>query len=252
MVCEHFKATGMIQKGNWILYELKLRDVERQLFTCEILLQRQRRKGFLQWIVTDNEKWIHYDNHKNKNCVWQMQEKNAINYTTKVKYSLFKGYAMYLVESQRHSVKWAAKTRWNNFWSTAILTTNQFELCIERKNGQNMPRETKWLFKMTTQSCVAKLVKDHLEALGWDVQCDPLLLPNISHSDYQLFWLMTDGQSEQCFSSYEDIKKGVDEWIASKDGELLRLWNPPFLRKMEKSSGLQWTILWNTIVFIWK
>jgi len=39
---------GMIQKqGNWVPYELKPRDVERRFFTCEQLIQRQQRKGFL-------------------------------------------------------------------------------------------------------------------------------------------------------------------------------------------------------------
>ena len=41
------RAMGMIQKQkNWVLYELKLRDVERRFFTCEQLIQRQQRKGF--------------------------------------------------------------------------------------------------------------------------------------------------------------------------------------------------------------
>ena len=48
---------GMIQKqGNWVPYELKPRDVERRFFTCEQLIQRQQRKGFLHWIVTGGEK----------------------------------------------------------------------------------------------------------------------------------------------------------------------------------------------------
>ncbi|KAG5310254.1 MOS1T transposase, partial [Pseudoatta argentina] len=38
----------MIQKqGHWVPYELKPRDVERRFGTCELLLQRQKRKGFL-------------------------------------------------------------------------------------------------------------------------------------------------------------------------------------------------------------
>ena len=42
------QAMGMIQKqGNWVPYELKPRDVERRLFACEQLLERQRWKGFL-------------------------------------------------------------------------------------------------------------------------------------------------------------------------------------------------------------
>ena len=33
-------------------YELKPRNVERRFFTCEQLIQRQQRKGFLHRIVT--------------------------------------------------------------------------------------------------------------------------------------------------------------------------------------------------------
>jgi len=58
---------GMIQKqGKWVSYELKPRDVERRFFTCEQLIQRQQRKGFLHWIVTEDEKWIFYNNPKKK------------------------------------------------------------------------------------------------------------------------------------------------------------------------------------------
>ncbi|GFV62774.1 mariner Mos1 transposase [Trichonephila clavipes] len=58
---------GRIQKqGNWVPYELKPRDVERRLFACEQLLARQRRKGFLQRIVTGDEKWVCYDNPKRR------------------------------------------------------------------------------------------------------------------------------------------------------------------------------------------
>ena len=57
----------MIQKqGNWELYELKSKDVERRFFTCEQLIQRQQRKGFLHRIMTGDEKWIFYDNPKKK------------------------------------------------------------------------------------------------------------------------------------------------------------------------------------------
>jgi len=54
------KSLGMIQKqGNWVPYELKPRNVERRFFTCEMLLARHKRKGFLHRIpVTGDEKWI--------------------------------------------------------------------------------------------------------------------------------------------------------------------------------------------------
>ena len=45
---------------------MKPRDIERRFFTCEQLIQRQQRKGFLHRIVTGDEKWIFYDNPKKK------------------------------------------------------------------------------------------------------------------------------------------------------------------------------------------
>ena len=57
----------MIKKqGDWVPYELTPRNVERRFSTCEILLSRHKRKGFIYRIVTDDEKWIHYDNPKRK------------------------------------------------------------------------------------------------------------------------------------------------------------------------------------------
>jgi len=47
VVSIRLRAMGMIQKqGNWMLYELKPRDVEKRFFTYEQLIQRQQRKGF--------------------------------------------------------------------------------------------------------------------------------------------------------------------------------------------------------------
>jgi len=55
----------MIRKQeHWMPYKLQPRDVERHLFTCEQLLQRQKRKDFLHYIMTGDEKCIHYDNPK--------------------------------------------------------------------------------------------------------------------------------------------------------------------------------------------
>ena len=68
--CEHtvskcLETLGIIQKqGHWILYELKLRDVEQHLVTCKQLPQWQKKKVFLHHIMTSNEKWIHYDKPK--------------------------------------------------------------------------------------------------------------------------------------------------------------------------------------------
>ena len=66
-ILKRLKAAGYIQKQrNWVLHELKLRDVERRFCMSEMLLERHKKKSFLHQIVTGNEKWIHYDNLKRK------------------------------------------------------------------------------------------------------------------------------------------------------------------------------------------
>jgi len=83
---------------------------------------------------------------------------------------------------------------------------------------------------------VAAPVKTYLETLKWEVLPHPPYSPNIAPSDYHLFRSMTHGLSEQHFTSYEDTKNCIDDWIASKD-EVLPTRYPRATRKMRKSSG---------------
>ncbi|UYV67343.1 THOP1 [Cordylochernes scorpioides] len=66
-ISNRLKVMGMVQKqGNWVPYELKPGNIERRICTCELLLKRQNRKGFLHRIMTGDKKWIHYDNPKRR------------------------------------------------------------------------------------------------------------------------------------------------------------------------------------------
>ncbi|GJQ74100.1 hypothetical protein Trydic_g19022 [Trypoxylus dichotomus] len=52
--------------GNGVPHELKKRNIESCLVTCEVLLQRRERNSFLHWIITGDGKSIQYDNPKCK------------------------------------------------------------------------------------------------------------------------------------------------------------------------------------------
>nr|CDS33127.2 gamma aminobutyric acid receptor subunit [Hymenolepis microstoma] len=56
-ISKQLKQLGMIEKGGyWVPHELKpRRGVERRLFACEQLVDRQTRKGFLHRIVTGDD-----------------------------------------------------------------------------------------------------------------------------------------------------------------------------------------------------
>ena len=60
-------------------------------------------------------------------------------------------------------------------------------------------------------------MKTYLETPKWEVLSHPPYSPDIAPSDYHLFRSMVFGLAEQRFHSYEDTKKWIDSWIASKD-----------------------------------
>ena len=68
-------------------------------------------------------------------------------------------------------------------------------------------------------------VKTYLETLKWEVLPHPPYSPDIAPSNYHyqhLFRSMTHGLFEQHFTSYDDTKNCIDDWIASKDEAFFR------------------------------
>jgi len=62
---QRLKALGKILKfGKWVPHELSERQVQQRETTCQLLLARFERKGFLHRIVTGDEKWIYFENPK--------------------------------------------------------------------------------------------------------------------------------------------------------------------------------------------
>jgi len=86
------------------------------------------------------------------------------------------------------------------------------------KNGQITRKDTtKWF--SNARSHVAKPIKEtkYVKALNWDVLSYLPYFPDIAPSDYHLFWSMTHLFEKRFYiSSYKDIKKWIDSWIASK------------------------------------
>ena len=91
------------------------------------------------------------------------------------------------------------------------------------KRSQYAKRHDKVIFQHdNARPHVAKVVKETLEALNWDVLPHRPYLPDIAPSDYHLFQSMAHGLAEQHFTSYEEAKNWVDSWIASKDEEFFK------------------------------
>jgi len=216
------KAMGMIQKeGHWVPYELKPRDIERRFFVSEQLLNRQKRKGFLHRIVTGDEKWIHYDNPKRRKS-WG---KPGHASTSTAKPNIHGSKLLLCIWWDQVGVVYYELLQPNE-----TITGDRYRLqlmrlsrALKEKRPQYERRHDKIILQHdNARPHVAKVVKKYLETLKWEVLPHPPYSPDLAPSDYHLFRSMTHGLAEQHFRSYEETKKWVDLWIASKPTSFFR------------------------------
>jgi len=67
-----------------------------------------------------------------------------------------------------------------------------------------------------TRPHVAKATQDHIVALNWELIPHTTYSPDIAPSDYYLFRSLQYHLADTHFVSFEEIQKGVDDFIALK------------------------------------
>ncbi|GBP07631.1 Mariner Mos1 transposase [Eumeta japonica] len=92
----------------------------------------------------------------------------------------------------------------------------------EKRPLYKQKHKKKILLHDNAQSHVAKTVKTYLETLQWEVLPYPPYSPDITSSNFHLFHSMAHGLADQRFNSYEEVKKWIDSWIASKNMTFFR------------------------------
>jgi len=161
------KSLGMIQKqGNWIPYELKPRNVERRFFTCEILLARNKRKGFLHRIITGDEKWIHYDNLKKRKS-W-----GPPGYASTAKPNIHEKKLMLCIWWDQLDIVYYELLKPNKTITGALYRTQLMRLsrALKEKRAHYYSRHDKIiLLHDNARPHVAAPVKTYLETLKWEV-----------------------------------------------------------------------------------
>ncbi|UYV77256.1 SETMAR [Cordylochernes scorpioides] len=208
-ISNRLKVMGMVQKqGNWVPYELKPGNIERRICTCELLLKRQNLK-------------IHYDNPKRRKS-WG---KPGHASTSTAKPNIHGKKLMLCIWWDQLGVIYYELLQPNE-----TITGERYQQQLMRlsralkiKCPLYAKRHDKVIYQHdNARPHVAKVVKETLEALQWDVLPHPPYSPDIALSDYHMFRSMTHSLAEQHFTSYEEAKNWVDVWIASKDEEFFR------------------------------
>ena len=145
----------------------------------------------------------------------------CFNIDSQAEYSWKKTHVVYLVGSAWCRVLWVAQTERDHYWGSLSNTIDEIEPSTQ---GKTHPLLQAWQNYSPAYNAphVAAPVKIYLETLKWEVLPHPSYSPDIALSDYYLFRSMTHGLSEQHFTSYEDTKNCIDDWIASKDEAFFR------------------------------
>lgn len=221
-VGKRLKTLGIIQKeGHWVPYELKPRDIERRLLTCELLLQREERKGFLHRIVTGDEKWIHYDNPKRRKS-WVKPGQPS---TSVAKLNIHGSKLLLCIWWDQRGVIYyeLLKPKETITGDRYRLQLMRLSRAMKEKRPEYSERHDKViLLHDNARPHVAKPVQTYLKTLKWEVLPHPPYSPDIAPSDYHLFRSMAHSLSEQKFTSYEECQRWLDSWIASKDEAFFR------------------------------
>ena len=61
------------------------------------------------------------------------------------------------------------------------------------------------------------VVRNYLKNIKWEALPHPPYSPDLAPSDYHLFSSMGHALTEQHFTYYEDVRKWLNEWFASKE-----------------------------------
>jgi len=96
-----------------------------------------------------------------------------------------------------------------------MINLNQ-ALCEKRSEYQKRQHKV-ILLRDNAPSHTTKLVKETIEAFDWEILSHATYSPDLALSDYHLFASMGHVLAQQRFTSYENVRKWLDDWFGSKE-----------------------------------
>lgn len=211
-VYRHLIAIGKVLKlGCWIPHDLSDFDKSRRSDICLSLLSRRRNFNWLKDIITGDEKWALYIN-RSRGRQWVSVDQQP---EPEPKPDLH-------VKKVMLSVWWDTQCIIyheflpHNTTVTATLYTDQLER-LKTKLASVRPGREKVLFLHdNARPHIAKMTRQKLLELGWEILPHPPYSPDIAPSDYHLFRSLDNHLRGKVFANEDSLKTEITNFFAAK------------------------------------
>lgn len=211
-VLRHLHSLGFQHKfGKLLPHELNDWQKGQRMSISQSLLSRYERKSFLPHLVTGDEKYVVYVNLKRKRQ-WvepgrtPSADVNPESHQRKVMVSVWwdmKGVIYFEVLPE------------NTILNSALYTQQLDKLANQIGKTRPLLKDV-ILQHDNAKPHTAKLTRDKLSALGWEILSHPPYSPDLAPSDYHLFHSMESALAGKHFTNEEDVEVWLRDFFASK------------------------------------
>lgn len=201
-VVNHLAKIGKVPKwGTWVPHQLSERDLQQRADLCTFHLTSHRTMAWLDSIITGDEKWVTYVNHRRKRQWVDKDTQPAPEpkpelHQLKVMLSVWwdsKGVLLFELLPPNTTISAA--------YYCAQLDRLNAQLAIRR------PRHGKVRFLHdNARPHVAKVTRNKLVELDWEALPHPAYSPDLAPSDYHLFRALQHHLDGKRFKDQEEIQ----------------------------------------------
>lgn len=208
----HLNQLGYRSKlGSWVPHELSQTQQDVRTSICSSLLNSHRTPGWLDHLITGDEKWILYVNITRKH---QWLKSNQHPSTTP--------------KPEMHATKVMLSVWWDAkgvvYWQ--LLPTNenisakvycdQLENLMANIKAKRPEHDKIYFLHDNARPHAAKLTVKRLGEFGWTVLPHPPYSPDLAPTDYHLFRALSNSLRDMTFAEMSDLEEWLMEYFDSK------------------------------------
>ena len=200
--------------GYWVPHELTDQQFQNRVDSCLELLTHHRTLDWLTNLVTGDEKWVTYVNHRRRRQWLGPGEKGEPT-----------------PKPELHPIKVMLSVWWGTrgiiYWEllptgttvTADVYCRQLDMVAQSLKGK---QDRVYFLHDNARPHIALKTKKKILDLKWTTIPHPAYSPDLAPTDYHLFRSLANDLSEKSFENEDQIKAYLSDFFASKSPEFYR------------------------------